>query len=227
MGNSRQALLFGATGLVGTHLLHEALVHAPGLAIAAVTRRPLPVRHPRLANLVTDLSALGAQDWPAAVDIAFCCLGTTLRAAGSRAAFRAVDHDLVLRCARWSRQVGVRHFLVVSAIGADARSPLFYNRVKGETEQALAGLGFERLTVVQPSLLLGAREEVRTAEDIGIRLAPVWGAFMRGPLAAYRPVAARDVARAMLAQALHPAGGPVTHLRYPAIMAAAAALPAA
>lgn len=211
----KDVLLFGATGLIGSHLLRELLALPDGPRVTAVTRRPLPVRHARLVNLVSDMTRLEGQDWPSSADVAFCCLGTTLREAGGRDGFYAVDHDLVLRCAAWSRRIGVRHFLAVSAMGAAARSPVFYNRVKAEAEHDLAALGFPQLTLMQPSLLLGERGGTpRVGEAIAIRLAPVFSPLMVGPLSPYSPVSAADVARAMLRRAQRPSGASVERLRW-------------
>lgn len=221
------ALLFGATGLIGTHLLHQALA-LPGIAhVTAVSRRPMPVRSPKMTNLVaSDGASLPGYDWPQTPDVAFCCLGTTIRAAGSREAFRAVDHDLVLHGAEWARRTGVAHFLLVTAIGADPRSPAFYSRVKGEVEQAVAALGFERFSVFRPSLLLGERDEHRTGEAVFGRMMPWFSPLMAGPLAPYRAVDAADVARAMLATALLPEGPRNARLHWPDMMAAIARLDA-
>lgn len=222
MSAPRSALLFGATGLIGAHLLQQALAGGD-LHVTAVTRRPLPVRHPRLTNLVTDFSRFDAHDWPDEIDVAFSCLGTTLKQAGGRAGFYAVDHDLVLRCAGWSKRVGANHFLAVSAMGASARSPVFYNRVKAETERDLQALGFPRLSLFQPSLLLGEREGAfRPGEAIALKMSPLFSPLMIGPLAPYTPVQAADVARAMLCRALQVPAAGVERLRYGQIMALAA-----
>lgn len=218
MSTPRKALLFGATGLIGSHLLQQALA-AGELHVTAVTRRPLPVRHEHLTNLVTDFSRFDAHDWPQQVDVAFSCLGSTLKQAGSREAFHAIDHDLVVRCAQWSSRLGAQHFLAVSAIGVGRRSPVYYNRVKAETEQDLAAIGFRRLTLMQPSLLLGERDgPARAGEALAIRLAPLFGPLLAGPLSDYRPVLADDVARAMLARARQPGGEGVERLRWRDIM---------
>lgn len=139
------------------------------------------------------------------IDVAFCCLGTTIKRAGSREAFRAVDHDAVVAFGRRARAAGARHLLAVTALGADARSSIFYNRVKGEAEASLAGLGFEALTVLQPSLLLGERQESRPGEHAAIiaarALAPLIGWLPS------RPIEALTVARAMMRLGLEPARG--------------------
>ena len=164
----QRILLAGATGLTGEHLL-DRLLNEPTVArVLAPSRRPLAA-HPHLENPVGELAALLPQ-LSGNVDIAFCCLGTTIKQAGSEAAFRAVDHDLVLAFAARARALGARHLLVISALGADAHSAVFYNRVKGELEAALQAQDWPQLTIVRPSLLLGARREFRLGERL---LAPL------------------------------------------------------
>jgi len=131
-------------------------------------------------------------------DDAFCCLGTTIRQAGSREAFRAVDHAAVLAFAWAARRNGAGRFFVVTALGANARSRVFYNRVKGETEEALAVLGFKTLALFRPSLLLGRRKERRWGERIGEVILWVAEPLLLGGLRQYRAISAEVVARAML-----------------------------
>ncbi|MBE0549644.1 MAG: NAD(P)H-binding protein [Rubrivivax sp.] len=189
------ALLAGATGLIGREL--AASWTGPG-ELHLLVRRPVPVAGaaPQLQRVhVVDYTALPAL--PAA-DEAYCCLGTTIKVAGSQAAFRAVDFDAVLAFARAARQAGVRRFAVVSALGASPRSATFYNRIKGEMEQALAELGFAGLVIVRPSLLAGDRSALgqpqRPAERLALALtAPLATLIPR----AWRPIAAATVARAM------------------------------
>lgn len=194
----RSLLLAGASGLIGTELSRQALA-LPGLqALHAVVRRTPSgaTADPRLHWLPVDFSRLGTL--PQA-DAAACALGTTIKVAGSQAAFRAVDFDAVIAFAQAARQAGVERFAVVSALGADAGSAVFYNRVKGEMEDALRGLGFASLTIARPSLLAGDRaalgQPLRLGERLGLALtAPL------GPLfpAAWRPIHADVVARALL-----------------------------
>lgn len=221
MSDGKKVLLFGATGLIGNHLLHKLLA-TDRIEVVAATRKPLALRHPLLRNIVTDFSALDPAAWPRDADTAFCCLGTTLKQAGSKAGFYAVDHDLVLKCAGWARQLGVKHFLAVSAIGVSRGSPVYYNRVKAETEADLEALAFPRLTLVQPSLLLGERgDDFRPGEALAIKLSPFITPLMIGPLSPYTPVQAADVAAAMFARAQAPAAAAVERLRYRDIMALA------
>lgn len=189
------ALLAGATGLIGHEI--AAAWTGPGLLHLLVRRAVEPTgAAPRLQRVhVVDFAALPAL--PRA-DEAYCCLGTTIKAAGSQAAFRAVDFDAVLAFAEAAKRAGVRRFAVVSALGASPRSPTFYNRVKGETEAALAGLGFGSLVVARPSLLAGDRAALGQPQRAGERLAlalttPVFGLIPK----AWRPIAAATVARAM------------------------------
>jgi uncharacterized protein YbjT (DUF2867 family) len=186
-------LLAGATGLTGEHLL-DRLLNEPTIArVLAPSRRPL-AEHAHLDNPQGELLALLPQ-LDGQVDTAFCCLGTTIKQTGSQDAFRAVDHDLVLAFAARARALGARHLLVISAIGADANSTVFYNRVKGEMEQALRAQNWPQLTIVRPSLLLGARQEFRLGERLA---AP----FMRWLPGKYRGIEATVLARALWRLAL-------------------------
>ncbi|MCO8162909.1 oxidoreductase [Pseudomonas sp. 21LCFQ010] len=162
-------LLAGATGLTGEHLLDRLLNEPTVSRVLAPTRRPL-VKHPHLENPIGDLAGLLPQ-LDGRVDIAFCCLGTTIKQAGSQDAFRAVDLDLVLAFAARARALGARHLLVISAIGADPKSSVFYNRIKGEMEQALQAQHWPQLTIARPSLLVGNRPETRWAEQLAAPIA--------------------------------------------------------
>src|SRR5690349_11286847 len=131
----QHVLLAGATGLTGEHLLDRLLNEPTITRVLAPSRRPL-AEHPHLENPVGEPAEL-LQRLEGPVDIAFCCLGTTIKKAGSEQAFRAVDLDLVVAFAKRARELGARHLIVISALGADAKSSIFYNRVKGEMEAAL------------------------------------------------------------------------------------------
>ena len=152
--------------------------------------------------LETDFRDLAALGDALAVDDVYCCLGTTMRKAGSRDAFRRVDLDLPLALARVARAYGARQFLFVSSLGADVRSRSFYLRVKGEAEARLADIGLETLLVFRPSLLLGDREEWRPGERVMQALMRVLDPVLRGPLRRYRAVPAASVAAAMVRAAL-------------------------
>ena len=192
-----QVLLTGATGLVGGHLL-LMLLNAPDIkSIAAPTRRPLTdisgVFNPHDPQLTDALAQVVDP-----VDIVFCCLGTTRREAGSKEAFVHADYTLVIDTALVGKRLGAQHMLVVSAMGANAHSPFFYNRVKGEMEEALIAQQWPRLTIARPSMLVGEREKKRAGETL---LAPLFS-LLPGNL---KSIDARDVASALLAEALSPA----------------------
>ncbi|HWS74666.1 MAG TPA: NAD(P)H-binding protein [Quisquiliibacterium sp.] len=190
---ARRALLVGATGLTGSKLL-ALLLRSPDCSVVHVlARRPLALRHPKLRVHEVDFASLRAEDLPE-VDDVHCCLGTTIRAAGSRAAFREVDHDHVVRVARLARERGATRLAVISAMGADPRSLVFYSRVKGEMEASVSALGYESVTLLRPSLLAGERAERRPGERLGLIAARALAPLI--PLR-YRAISADAVAAAM------------------------------
>jgi len=191
------AIVVGATGLVGSKLLHVLLADADYRQVHVLARRPLSRTDSRLREHLVDFTRLATFDWPTADDV-YCCLGTTLAIAGSREAFREVDYDYPLAVARGALDHGARQFLFVSAMGADARSSVFYSQVKGELETAAAALGFHAAIAFRPSLLAGNRAEQRFGERMAlVVLQPVRRLVPRK----YRPVEDRRVARAMVAYA--------------------------
>ena len=193
----RSAIVVGATGLVGSKLLEALLADADYRQVHVLARRPLSRTDSRLREHLVDFTRLATFDWPTADDV-YCCLGTTLAIAGSREAFREVDYDYPLAVARGALDHGARQFLFVSAMGADARSSVFYSQVKGELETAAAALGFHAAIAFRPSLLAGNRAEQRFGERMALMvLQPVRRLVPRK----YRPVADRQVARAMVAYA--------------------------
>jgi uncharacterized protein YbjT (DUF2867 family) len=193
---TRTVALAGATGLVGRAILEGLLADRSATVVHAFGRRKLGVAHPKLTSHVVEFAALPALP---PLDEVYLALGTTIKVAGSQAAFRAVDFDANLAVARAALAVGARHAGLVSAMGADAESRVFYNRVKGELEQALAQLPFDGLVIARPSLLTGDREVLGQPERPLEKLSMVVSRFL-GPLipANYRPIAAADVARALL-----------------------------
>jgi uncharacterized protein YbjT (DUF2867 family) len=165
-------MVAGATGLVGRRCLRLLAGDDAVDEVRALVRRPLPEEFgPRVRECRTDFERLGEHAAWFAVDWVFCALGTTMHQAGSREAFRHVDHDYPLAIAKLALSRGARHFLLVSAKGANARSPFFYYRVKGELEDDVRALGYRSLTIARPSLLLGQRPEVRSGEQLAARLA--------------------------------------------------------
>ena len=191
----RSALILGATGLVGAECLRLFAESDRFARVVALTRRPLSNAPPRVETHVVDFERLEAAAEHFRVSHIVCALGTTIKKAGTQEAFRRVDHDYPLAAARLGLRQGAQHFLLVSALGASARSRIFYSRVKGEVEDAIRALPYRSVTIVRPSLLLGERGEFRLGEAIG----KVFAGLIPGR---YRPVHARDVAAALLAAAV-------------------------
>jgi uncharacterized protein YbjT (DUF2867 family) len=219
---SRTALLAGATGLVGSHVLPLLLADPEWSRVVTVGRRTTPQRHDKLEQRVLDLGAIEALgDLPHAHDV-FCCLGTTIKQAGSQQAFRRVDHDFVVGLARAGVRVGATQFLLVSAIGADPESRVFYSRIKGEAEAAVRKLPYRGIQIFRPSLVLGERSEFRLGERIAMVGAPLLQLFLVSRLRRYRPIQASDVARAMVRVAREAPRGPNV-FEYDAMMASVAA----
>jgi uncharacterized protein YbjT (DUF2867 family) len=185
-------LFAGATGLVGSRAL--PLLLQDGHKVVALGRRPTGQSHPALTELHTDFSAIPAVP-PA--DVVVCTLGTTIRAAGSQAAFRAVDHDAVLAFARTALAAGCTRAIVVTAVGASPSASAFYSRVKGETEADLEALGFARLDLLQPGLILGPRAERRPVEALFQTLAPVLNPLLPASLGHFGAVPADTIAGAI------------------------------
>ena len=193
----RTALLAGATGLVGGQLLRLLLADDAYQKVTILSRRGLPLTNPKLQQRLIDFNHLADLDAPK-VDDVFCCLGTTIKKAGSQDAFRKVDFGYVEALARVAARAGARQFLLVSAIGASSKSRVFYSRVKGETEAAVQAAGFTGTHIFRPSMLLGDRAEPRILERVGTPLMRAVAFAMVGPLRRARPIAAADVAAAML-----------------------------
>jgi len=186
----------GATGLVGQEILAVLLADKAYRSVHVVGRRKLDSSHPKLTQHVVDFAALPRL--PQADEV-YIALGTTIKVAGSKAAFRAVDLEAIVAVARAARAAGATKLGVVSAMGADPKSSVFYNRVKGEMEDALASLGFQSLVIARPSLLTGAREALGQPARTGERIGTVVSTLLKPLIPAnYRAIAARDVAHALV-----------------------------
>jgi len=197
-GEQKIALLAGASGFVGNLTLDGLLDSADVSRVFAVTRRPLGREHPRLANRIIRFEQIESQLKGLTCHVALCCLGTTIRQAGSEEAFRQVDVDAVLAFARTARAAQAQRFVVVSCVGADPGSKNFYLRTKGEMEQALTGVGFPSLDILQPSALLGWRGEIRPLELAATAVMPLVNPFLTGKREPFRGIPARTVAAAMV-----------------------------
>lgn len=195
---STTALIAGHTGLVGRHLLAGLLQGLRYARVKAVGRRAPALTHSNLEPIITELGALASIGTRLAADDVFCCLGTTLRQAGSRAAFEQVDYHMVVDLARAAHAAGAQRFFLVSSLSASARSRIFYSRVKGRAEDAVSAVGYTSVHILRPSLLLGEHTDPRPGEAIAQKLLPLFSPLLRGPLAIYRPVTGAEVAAALL-----------------------------
>lgn len=194
--HSKIALVVGASGLIGKQVVELLLKDAIYSEVIVLVRKSFLPTHQKLKEIVFDFD--NPDSSVVRADDVFCCLGTTMKKAGSKEAFRKVDYEYPLSIARLALKNGAQQLLIVTALGADANSLFFYNRVKGEVEQQLIQLNYPKLKIFRPSLLLGDRNENRVGEKFGELLFSVVSPLMVGPLKRYRAIDSAKVARAMV-----------------------------
>lgn len=197
MPTEKTALIAGASGLVGSHLLRLLLQSNYYQKVIAIGRRPAPVQDPKLEQLTVDFNSLESLE-TLKIDHVFCCLGTTMKKAGSKENFYQVDYTFVVNLAQGTAKNPAAKFMVISSMGANKDSTFFYNRVKGEMEAAVGKLPFAAVHIFRPSLLLGNRQETRLGEKIGEALMGGLKFALVGPFRKYRAIQAAVVAKAML-----------------------------
>jgi len=194
-------LIAGSTGLVGNSLLTQLLADDQYEKVVAITRKPIDNKYPKLIQKQIDFDSVESLKLDLQVDDVFCALGTTIKTAGSQDAFYKVDYTYVVNLAKWSAANGVQRLLIVSAMGANAKSGIFYNRVKGEMEEAVRQLNIPHIQVFRPSLLMGNRAERRGGEKIAQAVMGVLGFLFTGRLLKYKGIHADVVAKAMIQSA--------------------------
>lgn len=197
----KTAIIVGASGLIGKFCLSYLLMDKNYSKVIAISRTSLNIKDSKLENIVCDFSQLAQYKDKLIADDVFCCLGTTIAVAGSQENFKKVDLDYPLELARITKQMGAKKFLVVSAMGANKNSSIFYNRVKGELEESLKNIGFESLHIFQPSLLTGFRKEYRMGERFAQTTMKIFRPLMFGPFKKYLPIEGMVVAHGMHLQA--------------------------
>jgi uncharacterized protein YbjT (DUF2867 family) len=191
----KSALVLGATGLTGGHVLQLLLDSAQYHTVYIYTRRSLGIQNPKLKEMIIDYDSYeGAVD----ADVVFCCLGTTIKIAKTKEAFKKVDQDYPVKIAQLQYEAGTKHFLVISAMGAAADSLFFYSRVKAEMEKLLSNIGFPRLQIFRPALIVGDRKEHRSGEKIAASINEVLNYILIGPLRKYQSVSALAIAKCMI-----------------------------
>lgn len=189
--------MVGATGLVGHELLLLFSLLEQIATVKAVTRSPMGKIPPHTDNIILNFDKLQDHAEALKAQVYICCLGSTIKKAGSQEAFRKVDYDYVVNFAKVAEQNKAQKLLVISAMGANANSGVFYNRVKGEMEKSLRELNIPQIEIFRPSLILGDRKEHRAGEDIAQHLSPYLNPLLVGPLKKYRAIKAIDIAKAM------------------------------
>lgn len=198
-----KVLLLGATGLVGEHCLKKLIASPKVKEVIAPTRRILWVKDQRVSNPLIDFDRLDEYPELFEVDAIFCCLGTTMRQAGSRRNFLKVDFQYCMDAAELGRAAGVQAMLLVSAVGASHRSPWFYSRVKGQLEDHLKELEFPWLSIYRPSLLIGSREQLRLGEHLMGRAFPYVAPVLQGPLKSLQGIEGEVLAQAMVNEVIN------------------------
>ncbi len=195
------ALLVGASGLIGRSCLDILLQDSYYSRVTIFVRKLLPLQHPKLQQQLVDFDQLEYHAHLIKADHVFCCLGTTIKQAGSQDAFYKVDFTYPYNIATISSRNGVGQFLIVTSLGASSKSGVFYNRVKGNVEEAVSGLKFSAIHIFRPSLLLGNRDEFRLGEKIAMFLFRIFGFILIGRWRKYRAIRASVVAEAMVTMA--------------------------
>jgi uncharacterized protein YbjT (DUF2867 family) len=191
----KTAVIAGATGLIGNQLLHLLLNDARYNKVKVLARKPIEIQHSKLEVIIVNFDNLSQYKDQLASDDVFCCLGTTMKQAKSKEAFKKVDLDYPFEIARLTKEQGATQYLLISALGADKNSGIYYNKIKGETEEVVAKVNFQALHIFRPSLLLGERNESRSGEDAAKVFYKLFGFLIPKK---YKGIEAATVARAML-----------------------------
>lgn len=204
----KTALVAGSTGLIGSQLINLLLNDSRYSRIIAISRAPIELSHPKLENVVLDFDQLKQHNQALRCKDIFCCLGTTIKKVKTKEAFRKVDFDYPLELAKIGKELGAEKYLLVSALGANKNSSIFYNRVKGEIEDAIAKIGIPTLHIFRPSLLVGPRSEQRGGEESVKWVYRIFGFIIP---AKYKAIESIKVARAMISLAQEKGNGVIIH----------------
>ncbi len=204
----KTALVVGSTGLIGSQLIELLLQDDYYTKVIAISRNPLALEQPKLVTIIADVDLLASHKTSLVADHVYCCLGTTIKKAKTKEAFRKIDFDYPLLVAQLTKELGAISYLLVSALGANKNSSVFYNKVKGEVEEAIQQVGFKAYHIIRPSLLLGPRVEKRDGEQ---SIQKVFSAIDFLIPKKYKAIESIKVARAMIALAKQNSAGNFIH----------------
>lgn len=207
----KTAIIAGASGLIGKFCLSYLLMDKNYTKVIVISRTPINIKDSKIDNIVCDFDQLAQHSTKLIADDVYCCLGTTIAVAGSQENFKKVDLEYPIQLAKLSKQNGAKQFLVVSAMGANVKSSIFYNRVKGEMQEMLKSIGFRTVHIFQPSLLTGFRKEYRLGERFAQVMMKIFKPLMLGSLKKYKPIEGMVVAYAMHQKALEEKEGYFIH----------------
>jgi uncharacterized protein YbjT (DUF2867 family) len=197
---NKTAIVLGSTGLIGGYVLALLLNDNAFDKVKVFVRKPLSINHPKLEQHIINFNDSGSFEKLVTGDVIFCCLGTTIKTAGSQDAFKKVDYEYPLEFAKAGKQNGVNQYLIISSIGATTDTSNFYLKTKGEIETAIKNLNFDSFVILRPSMLLGDRKEIRFGEIIGKVVMQAISFLFIGSLKKYKAIQATTVAQAMVKQ---------------------------
>ncbi|MBM3186231.1 MAG: NAD(P)H-binding protein [Bacteroidetes bacterium] len=194
----KSILIIGASGLIGNEVLKLALENKEIGHVTILVRKSLNVNHPKLNEVISDFKNLNDLESKITGDALICCLGTTRKKTPNLEEYKAIDFGLTINIAQLGQKQNFQQVHLISAIGADSNSKIFYNKLKGETEQAIIKINFPQTIIYRPSLLIGKRNEFRLGELIAKKLAPIFDIFLFGSLKKYHSISAKTIAKAVL-----------------------------
>lgn len=193
----KTAILLGASGLTGGLLLELLLSDSEYEKIKLFSRKKSGVTHPKIEEHIVDVLHLENHSAEFTGDVVFCCIGTTKTKTPDKTQYKAIDYGIPVSAAHLAKQNNISTFIVISALGANAKSTIFYNQIKGEMEQSVIALGIPRTFILEPSLISGDRKEARIGETMGIYLMKIINPLLFGTLKKYRSIAPENIAKAM------------------------------